>query len=234
MHKGIPVLEYDVKGSDKLIFINHGIFGNKDRAMKLIGSPLVKQGYKVVAIDAYKHGERSTAPYKDKVDETLSMLYIFETVKQTTLDIMSLKKDLYDEYKQYDVLGISMGGYVAYYLASQTTEVNTVIPIISAPVFSQPRFFDLPSEYQDDYTKEATRLKNMALAMDPALHPEELSFKKIIAFSGKHDDVIPFSYTDTFIKENPDFDITHELFNTGHQMVPPMQKRLTEHLKRNT
>ncbi len=233
-HKGIPVLEYSTKASKTLIFINHGIYGNKDSAMKLVGTTLVKLGYKVVAIDAFKHGQRGEAPYATRSDDTLSLLYIFDIVKQTANDILTVKSDCYNQYETYDVLGISMGGYVSYYLTTQTDEIDTVIPIISSPKFSQERIFEVPKPYQDKYEKEIKRLKKDVMAMDPSNAVEDMTFNKMIAFNGKNDDVIPSYHTQNFIQDNPELNIIYETFDTGHQMVPKMQERLKDLLKTNT
>jgi len=233
-HKGIPVLEYSDQNSKKLIVINHGIYGNKDSAIKLVGTTLVKLGYKVVALDAYKHGQRGEKPYVDRSDETLSLLYIFDIVKQTVNDILTLKKDLYNDFDSYDVLGISMGGYVTYYLTTQTDQIDTAIPIISSPKFSQDRIFDVPKSYQEKYDKEIKRLKKDVFAMDPSNAVEDMAFKRLIAFNGKIDDVVPPNHTENFIQENPELNIIYETFDTGHQMVPKMQERLKDLLKRNT
>ncbi len=226
-HKGIPTLEYSQPGNDRLIFVNHGIYGNKDQAMKLVGMTLVKLGYTVVALDAAKHGQRAEAPYKERSDHTLSRLYMFDVVKQTSDDILTLYQDKYrDKHDSFDVLGFSMGGYVTYYTASQSQRIKTIIPIISSPAFSKSNVWELPTDYKEKYQEEANEIYQRIQAMDPALHPEELVFDRAIILSGEHDQTVPKETTETFINDNPEFNIFYEVFDTGHQMVPAMQTTL--------
>ena len=233
-HDGIPVLVYSLGGYDKLIFVNHGLFGNKDTVMKLVGPTLVRLGYKVVSIDAYKHGERGQHPYKDMADETLSELHIFDVVRQTASDLLKIRDEKYPEFEHFDVLGISMGGYLAYYLATLTADIRHLIPIISSPAFMKSRVFDSPDEHQNIDSTEIEAVKKRIERMDPSFQPEELSFEKAIVFNGKHDTTVPPEHTETFIRDNPEMNIHYERFDTGHQMVPAMQERLAELLKNST
>ncbi len=224
-HEGIPVLTYTPPNANKLIFINHGIYGSKDIIMQLIGMPLAKIGYKVVALDAYLHGDRVEEPIKSKGES--SRLKMLEVVKHTATDLIRLHEDLYlDTYPRYDVLGLSMGGLLAYYLTTITANIEYVVPLITTPNFKTINFNtdDLDSETQ-------MALESDINQMDPASHTANMQFKKFFAFSGKHDEVIPYHHTDAFIEANPDLNMIHETFDTNHSLNPKMAERVIYHLK---
>ena len=230
-HKGIPVLEYSSDEAKRLIFVNHGIFGDKDKGMMLVGKALLRAGYHVVAIDASRHGERGEAPFSNR-DRPWARFYLFDVVSETTRDLLSLYEDKYaDTFETFDVLGISMGGYVAYYLSMQTTHLDTVVALISSPDFSASCHAGLLEEVAKEYPDEAKDKKLKIQAMDPALSSEEITAKRIIAFNGKFDEVISYEHTKRFKENNPAINMKFELFDTEHKINQAMVDRAVKHLQ---
>ncbi len=224
-HQSIPVLSYTPPNADKLIFINHGIYGSKEIIMQLIGMPLTKIGYKVVAIDAYMHGDRVQEPIKSRGEHARSKM--LEVVKQTATELIRLHEDLYlEDYPRYDVLGLSMGGLLAYYLTTITSSIDYVVALISTPNFQT---IDFKNETTDSESKMT--IERLIKDMDPAQHIAQMRFKKIMAFSGKNDTVIPYHHTDDFIQQHPKLPMIHETFDTDHSLNPKMAERVVYHLK---
>lgn len=222
--KSIPVKVYSHPNPKRLIFINHGIVGSKERIQTMFGVNLARLGYEVVAIDACKHGERGEAPFKP-YDEQGAMKELFDIVKKTSEDVMRLYHAKYKAtYPVFDILGVSMGGYVAYYTATQTDHVEYLIPIISSPDFTKGL------HHEENYDFEAGVLDKVA-SMNPADHPERFKFKEACALVGGKDDLIPKAHTESFVKNNDALPIDFRVYDTPHKVTPRMQEDIVAFLK---
>ncbi len=231
-HKNIPYLIYDSEAARRLIFINHGIYGSKEQVMHLLGPQLVKLGYQVVAIDAYKHGKRIEEPYASK-DKVLSRLRIFGVVKQTTKDILTLFKDKFNHrYQTFDALGVSMGGYTAYYLTTQTTHLDTFVAMISSPAFSKAKVHELPKDYSKELQKEAKEVENLVASMDVSNSVEDMQFKHGIALNGTLDELVPMKHTKDFIERHPDLPMVFKTYDTEHKLTKSMSEDMLSLLKK--
>lgn len=230
--QGIPMMMYDHPQSSRLIFINHGIYGTKEKIIHLIGPQLVKLGYRVVAIDAYMHGERLEEPYASR-NSFLARLRIFSVVKRTSEDILKIYHQKYaDQHDDFDVLGISMGGYVSYYLTTQTQHLNTFVALISSPAFSKEKVHELPESFNGEFLQEAQDVKKFVENIDVSQRPDQMHFKLGIALNGKVDDLIPAEHTKDFIEENPDLPIVFKTYNTGHKITKAMSDDMLSLLKK--
>ncbi len=233
-YNAIPVLVYDHEEADKLIFINHGIYGNKEQIMNMLGMALAKAGYTVVALDAFKHGNRKEDPFASRED-TRSRLEMFNVVKKTTEDLLYLYHQKYRErYDSFDILGISMGGYVVYYTATQSTHVRFIFPLISAPVFHDERNFEIQEQEKSDFRQALDEARKKAKSMDPANNAERLHFEGGLAMNGRQDDVIPKELTEKFIKDHPYLPLEYKEYDTGHKINVAMQNDLIEYVKKHT
>lgn len=231
-YKGIPMMMYDNEKAHRLIFINHGIYGTKEKIMHLIGPQLVKLGYRVVAVDAYKHGERLEEPYASK-NSFLARLRIFSVVKRTSEDILKIYHQKFaEEHEDFDVLGISMGGYISYYLTTQTQHLNTFVALISSPAFSKEKVHELPASFNGEFLQEAQEVKTFVEEIDVSKRPEAMQFKQGIALNGEIDDLIPAEYTETFLQQNPDLPIIFKTYNTGHKITKAMSDEVLTLLKK--
>ncbi len=231
-HEKIPVIEYVPDKPKKLIFINHGIYGSKDRLMHLLGMPLANIGYHVVAIDADKHGTRSQEPFASR-DEKKANLFMFDVIKKTANDIIRLYEDKYlDAFSTFDVLGISMGGYTAYYLTLLSDQITTVIAMISSPNFSASLKLDFAETQKKSLEEEIERVRNTVMTMDPALRPHEIRAQKIIALNGNNDSIVPKRHTEKFFEDNPEIPHIHKVFDTGHRITRPMSEYMIDELKK--
>ncbi len=231
IHEGIPVVEYTNNDSDKLIYVNHGIFGNKDQVMLLVGKALLRAGYRVVAIDAAKHGDRQEPPFDDKNNKN-ARVEMFDVVHRSAHDILKIHHDIYAEnYASFDALGISMGGYTVYYLAMQSQAIDTIVAMISSPSFFASGIADLLGEKSTLDQRQKQELERQVRAIDPAQQPEEIRAKRIIALNGSNDTVVPPEHAQTFKNDNPQLPVQVELFDTAHQISQAMTDRAIQLLQ---
>jgi len=221
--KGIPVKVYAHPSPKRLIFINHGIVGSKERILTMFGVNLARIGYEVVAIDACKHGQRGEAPFKPYQEEPAAKA-LFDIVKKTSEDVLRLYHAKYKSaYPTFDILGVSMGGYVAYYTATQSSYVAYLVPVISSPDFSAG-LSHTGITFDEDTIKKVE-------SMDPSKHPKRFRFKEACALVGDKDSLIPMTQTKMFVKENEILPIDFKVYDTSHKVVPQMQEDIIAFLK---
>ncbi|GEM_PF-602658 len=225
--EGIPVLEYAAAGesSHRPLFLQHGIFGSKDRVARLLGPSLVAARRRVLAVDARRHGERSASPFAER-DKVHAELELFDVVEDTARDILTIHRACCHEAGGFDVVGVSMGGYIAYRVAMLSREVKLLATLISSPDFKASAFQGLTQETLASHRKAVSRAEARISAINPASYPDALSHTKIFAAVGEHDEIIDPGHTRAFFAANPSLDATVETFASGHQIVPAMQDAL--------
>jgi esterase/lipase len=229
-YNSIDALEYTSKQANKLLFLQHGIYGNKEKSMNLLGVSLVKLGYHVIAIDAYKHGSRSEEPFVSK-NEDQSTLETMAVVKHTSEDIVSIYQDHFqDTYPQFDIIGISMGGLMAHYITTITDAINTSVALISSPQFLEAADYTFPEEKREEYPESEAIRKDIE-AMDPSTHTNKMTFNRLIMLNGKHDTTIPTGQSEQFYLDHPELNIIFKTFDTDHKISHAMHETLLDLLK---
>ncbi len=229
--EGIDTLEYTSKKADKLMFLQHGIHGNKQKIMHLLGLSFVKLGYHVIAIDAAKHGSRLEEPFASK-DEDLCELDTMNVVKTTALDIRAIHDNHFKkEFAAFDIIGVSMGGLIGYYLSTITDRIDQLVAMISSPDFKAAALYKFPPERRAKYPEKSAEAERLVDAMNPAERTEEMTFNRLIMVSGEHDRVIPYSHSERFKQDNPDRDIIFTLYDTDHSIVKAMHDDILRWLK---
>jgi len=222
----VPLLESRIDAPKKLIFIQHGIFGNKDKVSRLLAPFLNRLGYQVVALDAKKHGERAESPFKER-NKIESELQLFDIVDATAKDIVYLFEHHYD-FDRFDVLGVSMGGYVAYRTA-MLSDVDVLAALISGPDFTRSAFQGFTDEDYAEHSERIEAARRRIATMDPSRHSEALSFRKAIALCGERDQVIPPVDAEDVLASH---DVIFRTFDTGHRITKEMHDALIDLLKR--
>jgi len=225
-YKDIPALEYSNEDSTKLMFLQHGIYGTKEKVMNLLAISFVKLGYKVVAIDACKHGERSAYPFNPK-DEDHAQLETFDIVKRTVEDLLKLYHSIYEEdYPTFDIIGISMGGLMAYYMSTQTKHLNQLIALISSPDFEASAHYTFSEEKRQQYVEKSEKAMRLIQSMNPVDHVEKMQFKRAIIMNGKQDEVIPIDQTRSFVQNHESLPIIFKEYDAEHRLIPSMHEDL--------
>ncbi len=232
LHNDVPVALYSAKSSKRLMFVQHGIFGNKEKVLKLLGPSLVKIGYTVVAVDAKKHGERREEPFASR-DKIHAELELFDIVEHTAEDILAIYSDCFSKrFDRFDILGVSMGGYIAYNVAVKTDKIRNLIALISSPNYAESAFNGFREADYEKHKQRIEKEKRKIKKMDPSEQSEKLRFERAILMNGKQDDVISPIYTQRFVEDHPNKNIVFRLYDTGHRIVRPMHEDLLELLKK--
>lgn len=221
----IPILEYyQEDGTYKsLVFIQHGYESTKEYGSDYLALHLARLGYYVVALDAYKHGQRIAEPYitgtvRERLDEA------FVVIKRTALDILRIHHNVYQKrFPTFDIIGVSLGGMVAYYLATKTTKLKTLIPVISTPDFLplathtvKNSGFDVDSYFTPD-----------KLAFIESINPmnrlDHLSYESLHIFVGTNDPVVPHQASKEFFETYKKPQDTYHEYEVDHNVPRPMQ-----------
>lgn len=228
----LDVLTYRPESPTRLLFLQHGIRSKKESPMQLLGVSLAKLGYEVVGIDAAKHGSRAEEPFATGHPD-LCELATMDVVEATAQDIKKLFDSHYqDRYETFDIVGISMGGLIAYYLSTITPKINTLVALISSPRFLEAAEHTFPPEKQALYPEETEKSRAKVKRLDPSNHPDAMMYQRLIMLNGADDPVIPASQSETFKLENPHRNIVFETFDTAHKISVTMHETLLELLMR--
>lgn len=194
---GIPLLECytidksieEVNLQDKcLLFFNHGFDGVKEGNYSSI-IELANHGFYVVALDAYLHGERISEPFKTGSFKD-KQLKIFDIVRRTSKDIEYLYNHHYNKlFNDYSVMGISMGGAIAFYTATISKHIKGIIPVIGSPSFVDFAKYKmkLNNWSEDEYENFILNLE----ADDPIKNQESFERIKVLMLTGSRDEIVP-------------------------------------------
>jgi len=231
MIDAIPLNEYvDINQVPKgLVFLQHGFTSNKERGTDFLALKLAREGFFVISIDAYKHGKRISEPfisgpiYKQYFD-------IFTVVKRTARDIDRLFKKYYKErFHQYNVVGISMGGMIAFYLTTISKDLSKVIPVISGPDFfkmSLDTFSGELAQYEPSvYQKQAYIEK-----ISPSNHVEKMHFDKMLMMNGTNDPMVSYKITKNFYESENLPNMYLKLYEEVHNVNQEMQSDIVHFL----
>lgn len=219
----IPLLEYvDVNNKPiGLVFVQHGFTSNKERGSDFLALNLARKGFLVVAIDAYKHGKRIQEPF---ISKPLYKQYfdIFTVVKRTARDIDRLFRKYYHQtYEKYDVVGVSMGGMIAFYLTTISKNLSRVIPVISAPDFFELSIATFSDDLQD-YQQYVHNKKGYIDKISPINHIELMKFEKMFMLNTTKDPMVPYQLTKNFYESfnlpNSYFKLYEDVHNVNREM----------------
>ena len=229
---GLEVLTYRPQTPSRLLFLQHGIRSKKESPMQLLGVSFARLGYEVVGIDAYKHGSRAEEPFATGHPD-LCELATMDVVEKTAQELKNLYHNHYQtRYPTFDIVGISMGGLIAYLLSTLTDNIDTLVALISSPRFLEAAEHTFPPYKQAQYPKETAISRAKVQALDPSHNPDAMMYRRLIMLNGAEDPVIPASQSASFMHENPHRNIVFETFNTEHKISVAMHETLLELLTR--
>ena len=229
IHQGIPYLSYKNESSKRLLFVQHGIYGNKEKWMQIMGVPFVNMGYHVVATDARKHGERKEDPFLTP-NYPHGELKIQHVIPDSAKDIETLFKDKFSMYKSTDYLGISMGGMIGYQLMTISDIVDVFYGVITTPDM-RALFEATNPDVVKDYPEEIKAIEKAIETLNPAAYASKMSFGEIHMFHGEQDDVVPLKSVQQFFETHASWPISLEIFEADHHLTPPMFEAIKARLK---
>ncbi len=231
-HNEIPYNEYYEEGlSHKgLVFVQHGFDSNKNRGADYLAIDLARLGFYVVAIDAYKHGLRMEEPFISEPSHE-KFKAAFTVITNTADDILALYSDLYQkEFATFDLVGISMGGMIAYNCALKTDKINKLIPVISTPYLYSFSEWLIEKENNDSYTKIFNSIKGDIKDIDPVNKIEQLNYKKLHIINTTNDDDVPCIFSEQFFIENHKPGISLKLYNDTHTVNRDMKQDILSYI----
>jgi pimeloyl-ACP methyl ester carboxylesterase len=222
---GIPLIEYykDKDVHKGLVFVQHGYESTKEQGADYLAIQLARDGFFVVAIDAWKHGERIAEPYvsgsaQERLDEA------FVVVKRTALDIIRLHRTHYlKRFDVFDVVGVSLGGMMAFYLATKTKRVKRLVPVISTPDFLAQAYHAVAGAGIDTTSFFTQDKLDFIAAIDPLRHVDTMHYESLHVFAGTKDNVVPMDAVVTFYDEHKTERDTIEVYDVGHTVCREMQ-----------
>ena len=233
----IPVLEaYIDDGSVKpIVFLLHGVTGYKETFGYLLGM-FAQNGYHAVAFDAMSHGTRNDGrhAFYDIVEQT---------GKDTEVLLAYFSQNELIDVNNYGVVGFSMGGMSAYYLAAY----GKYMPRIIAPIASTANFEAIKDLYlTDTYVENGqTSEDNSKHSANVRLLQEINPINKIERFAntytlichGRNDELIPYTIDENFYYQLMErgYATQLNLFDTGHIIpdgfVPVLINKFNDILK---
>lgn len=218
-----------------MIFFFHGFASERKSGIATRGTELANQGFYVISMDAYLHGERmpnyfKDLSYGDKQKEIVNIQI------QTALDAKRIFNKFYSRSKyvisdEVYSFGVSMGAGSSIYLSSILDEVNGVVSMLGSPAFSD--FYKYKQkEYNWEFNLNYFNNLNSYLEHDPYLNSEIYKDKNIYFAGGSNDTVVPAIYAENFKAFYPNNDnIIFKLYNTGHSSTPQMHTDIYNFLK---
>ena len=228
----VPINEYYLeKGNKKgLVFIQHGFQSNKSRGADYLAINVARLGYFVIAVDAYKHGDRIEEPYITGADY-LRYADAYNVVDKTSNDIIKLYEDYYkSDYNGFDIIGVSMGGFIAYSVAIKCNYVKKLLPVITTPNFMKLATTRTNVPGLEEYLSELENHLEMIKSIDPITRIDELKYESMFMLNGTLDSVIDYHPTVEFYEQYKNDNISLKLYEEGHAVNRKMQVDILEYI----
>lgn len=224
---GIPVHEMLHEHPNDLFFLMHGHFGNKSFSQfNGLAEQLYEMGYDVVSIDAYKHGERLHAPYllNNPVETTLAMV---DVIKHTVTDIVRLyQKHYHHKNRSVSILGISMGGHIAF-LLNRYLQLDFCIPIIGSPNLKLHYMIKKKPILGNRMNEIESKLNELTLQASE-FHP-----RYALVLNGEQDDVVSFEPAKTFMAGLNSGQYSYQGYPCGHELTSKMIQDIITYVRSN-
>lgn len=222
----LPLNEYYIENIEYkgLVFLQHGFGSKKERGTDYLAINLARLGYFCVSIDAYKHGERIEEPF---ITDSIYKRYAaaFNVIERTAKDIDRLFNNHYvKNYKNYDFVGVSLGGMIGYYLSTISNDISKLIPVISTPMFTRLAKEGKDIEGQDLYEKFIEQKEEYIKSIDPYFNKDKMSYDEIFILNGTEDNVISHTSSEEFYSEIAGDRSSFKLYEEKHNVSRTMQE----------
>jgi len=233
---GIPLIEYtpDFATLKGVFFIIHGHTCTKD-PMYFGSFPkrLTDLGYLVIAIDAYKHGDRIEEPYLSGKDDekTIAML---DVIQKTCEDILFLYENIYQKIGgKLGFLGISMGGHVVFQMPKYIQKIDLLIPLIGSPDLKR-HYIEMKSQIIGQERMENLNSIFANLSMNDEMFNQD---SQMLIVEGKNDTIVSYLNAFDFYKRMRNKGYHHiEYFDfpVGHEITKEMENHVMDYIAKYT
>lgn len=230
---GIPTLlvcEENAKNLPVVFFI-HGFTSKKEKDLN-IGYELACRGIACVHIDARQHGERLSSELDNSSDE-IKAQYFFDIVSGTGDDVSEVishyAKDDRVDTDRTGMAGISMGGFITYYVLTKDKRIKAAAPLIATPDWED---FIKANRNTIQGVDERPIIRKVS-SIDPIIYYREMYPCALLIQNGKADSLIPYHGVKKLYeliyplyKENQDKLKLYLYDDIGHDVIEPMRQRL--------
>jgi uncharacterized protein len=215
---GVPVLTIHPEGAQRcpLVFFAHGMTGRKEDGIAL-GYRVAQAGCFFVAADAPLHGELLDDRIRNLGQSQRGQVYPSETgldgwclmleiALQAAQEIGALAAHLAGDPRvdtgRLGVTGVSMGGYLAFYMAATDPRVCAAVPVVGMPAWGQ-RWADVTLEAASypqwqaalhGAEPETARRAAWIVEVDPFARLASFAPKPLLMLCGDIDTAQPKSY----------------------------------------
>lgn len=229
----IPVNEFYLENEEYkgLVFVQHGYRSSKERGGDALAIKIARAGFFVVCPDAYMHGERKEGPYIDGTEEE-RLYYIPSIIDQSALDIIKLHKTFYQQYQKFDMVGVSLGGMIAYSVVSKTDKVRKLVPTISTPKVTNQAEYVLKLNGVDPKVYFTDETYSFLQACDPFNHVDDFKYEEMFILNGNMDKVVSTQDSIDYFNEFKNSKMEMKLYNVAHDVTNDMIYEIVEFLKK--
>lgn len=228
---GIPLNEFYLEDETYkgLVFVQHGYRSNKERGGDSLAIKIAREKYFVVAIDAYMHGERKEGPYI-KGEEKDRLYYVPSIIRKTALDIVKLHKTLYKNYQTFDMVGVSLGGMIAYSVVSKTGKVRKLVPVISTPKVENQANYVLRQNNINSKDFFDDKTLNYLKSCDPYNEAQEFRYESMFILNGNFDKVVSTQDSIDYYNEYKNEKMEMRLYDVAHDVSKDMMYDIVDFL----
>lgn len=229
-YNGIPYNKYfnDQEPSRGLVIIQHGFESNKNRGADYLAVKLARRKYTVISVDAFKHGERIEEPFITQ-EEFKRFKEAFNVIKQTAEDIVKLYDEVFSkEFDNFDLIGVSMGGMIAYHVAMLTGSISKLIPVISTPMIDAFAMWLLEEENNIEFYKAYEEMRDTVSIIDPVDKFDQLKYDTMLVLNGTQDKTVPHIFSQDYFAKHHTKNIEFKLYEDKHIVNKDMQKDIIE------
>ncbi len=219
-----------------LVVYGHGYRGSVRNHVERLYM-LADAGFYAFALEAEHHGLRADLESLRLLDSSRNShsadLFFTLLLQQSAeiakcLEAMAAEPGSPADLARVGVLGVSMGGYLAFHLAAQEERVKVICPLLASPKW---RFEDSWSG-----TGLTPETEARTLAASPHRRPEAYRGKAIQMHNGTADKLIPIAGARRLWRDlSARDDCTVELYTykEDHEVQPPMLRRSLAFLRRH-
>lgn len=228
-YKHIPYNEYYKENEvhKGLVFVQHGFESNKNRGADYLALNLARLGFYVISVDAFKHGLRKEEPYITE-PEYKRFKEAFKVIDNTGNDIITLHKDLFTEkFPLFDLVGVSMGGMIAYNVSLKYNRINKLIPVISTPILYEFAEW-LVDRGDNTYQDTLKEVEDFIKEIDPSDKVNQLKYNKLHIINTTEDNIVPPIYSEKYFQKHKSENMSIKLFEDKHNVNRAMQENILE------